>query len=207
MKNEIARSAILLAGGDSKRMGTNKALLRLGDNLLIDTVFKKLNRLFEEIIIVTDREEKLNHLPAIFTRDVFDEGEKNPLRGIHAGLTSSSSQCCFVIACDMPFFSLPLIRYMSSLAPEFDIVVPRVGGYFQPLFALYNKTALEAITASLQKKEYKIVDLYARLNVKEIDEDIVRSFDSCMLSFYNINTRDDYINAQKYIASGCTGIS
>jgi len=194
---KLSFSAVLLAGGDSKRMGTNKAFLVLEGRNLIDIVFEKLHSLFEEVIVVTDRTAEFAYLPARVTTDLVNGGEKNALRGIQAGLTLSRHASSFVVACDMPFLSLPLIRYMSRFAGEFDVVVPRCGPYYEPLFAFYSKTALEAINRQLERKKLKIFALYSRLSVKEIGEDIVKFFDPQMLSFYNINTREDFQTAKK----------
>jgi molybdopterin-guanine dinucleotide biosynthesis protein A len=190
-------SAVILAGGDSKRMGTNKAFLKLEGRNLIDIVFEKLNGLFKEVIVVTDRLEEFSYLPARVTTDLIDGCRKNALRGIQAGLTLSSHSACFVIACDMPFPALPLINYMSRFAEDFDVVVPRIGSYYEPLFAFYNKTALETINRHLENNKLKIFDLYSGLCVKDIGEDTVRLFDPQALSFYNINTREDYLKAKK----------
>ena len=187
-------SAVVLAGGDSKRMGTNKAFLRLEGNNLIDLVFNKVNSLFAETIVVTDRVEELAYLPAKLTKDLFTGVEKNALRGIHAGLTVSSYPASFVIACDMPLFSLSLISYMSKYATKYDVVVPRHGEHFQPLFAFYNKTTLNLILKRLKEKRLKISDLYRSLCIKEISEETVKIFDPHLFSFNNINTKDDYFN-------------
>jgi molybdopterin-guanine dinucleotide biosynthesis protein A len=199
---KLSFSAVLLAGGDSKRMGTNKAFLALEGRNLVDIVFEKLDSLFKEVIVVTDRLDEFAYLPARLTTDLVNEGDKNALRGIQAGLTLSSYSSSFVIACDMPFLALPLIHYMSRFAGEFDIVVPRVGHYYQPLFAFYNKTTLEVINRQLGDKKLKIVAFYSGLHLKEIGEDIVRFFDPHMLSFYNINTKEEFLMAKKFLTPG-----
>jgi molybdopterin-guanine dinucleotide biosynthesis protein A len=191
-------SAVLLAGGDSKRIGTNKAFLELKGKPLIDIIFWKLEKLFSEVIIVTECIEKLSYLPAKLTSDIYNEGEKNPLRGIHAGLSLSTAPSSFVVACDMPFISHPLIRYMSHFALNFDVVVPQYGTYYQPLFAFYNKTTLEAIVQALVNREYKVARIYAQLNVKKIHNNVIQFFDPCYLSFFNVNSKEDYLKAKEY---------
>jgi molybdopterin-guanine dinucleotide biosynthesis protein A len=195
-------SAILLAGGDSKRIGTNKAFLQLKGEPLIDIIFKKLEQLFSEVIIVSDCVGELSYLPAKVTSDIYTKGEKNPLRGIHAGLSLSSFPSCFVVACDMPFISHPLIRYMSRFALNFDVVVPQYGTYYQPLFAFYSKSTMEAIIQALIQQEYKVAKIYAQLNVKKIHDNVIRSFDPCFLSFFNVNNKEDYLKAKQYYSEG-----
>lgn len=194
---KLPLSAVILAGGDSKRMGTNKAFLRLEDSNLIDLVFNRVNSLFAETIVVSDRLEELAYLPAKLTKDLYTGVEKSALRGIHAGLTVSSYPASFVIGCDMPFFSLSLINYMSRFAIQYDVVVPRHGEHFQPLFAFYNKTTLDLILERLKENKLKISDLYRSLRIKDIVEDTIKEFDPHFFSFNNINTRDDYYKLKK----------
>jgi molybdopterin-guanine dinucleotide biosynthesis protein A len=194
---KLSFSAILLAGGDSKRMGMNKAFLKLGKERLIDIAFRKLDNLFSEVVIVADRWQELSYLPARFTGDLFKNGQKCALRGLHAGLSLSNSPSSFVMGCDMPFLSLSLIRYMSRFATDFDVVVPRLGEYHQPLFAFYKKSILGIITQRLEEKKLRLTGLYPYLNIKEIGEETVKHFDPQMLSFYNVNTQENYHRAKK----------
>ncbi len=196
-KPRLSFSAILLAGGDSKRMGKNKAFLKLGQDRLIDIAFRKLDNIFSETIIAADHWQKLDYLPAKFTADLIRVGEKSSLRGIHAGLTLSTNFSSFAIACDMPFLSPSLIRYMASFATDFDVVVPRLGEYYQPLFAFYSKSTLKFITKQLKEEKMKLTHFYPHVKVKEIKEEAIKRFDPQLLSFYNVNTKENYDMAQK----------
>ncbi|NMB34883.1 MAG: molybdenum cofactor guanylyltransferase [Firmicutes bacterium] len=196
-KSKLPFTAVLLAGGESKRMGMDKVFLKLGKERLIDLVFRKLNKLFAEVIIVTDRRRELSYLPANITEDLFGEGPKCALRGIHAGLSLATNASSFIVGCDMPFISPPLIRYMSRFALEFDVVVPYLGEHYQPLFAFYRKEILDNITWHLQEDKLKLTGIYPHLRVKCIEEKTIRSFDPLMLSFHNLNTKENYFQAQK----------
>ncbi len=199
-KTKIPLSAVILAGGDSKRMGESKAFLRLKGKSLIELVFNKLDDLFQEVIIVTDRFKDFYYLKgAKMTGDIISGEDKNALRGIHAGIFVSSYNSSFVVGCDMPFISTPLIKYMSNSASDYDVVTPRVQGHYQPLFTFYNKSALQIITPSLQERKYKIVALYPYFEKKVIPEETVRSYDPYLMSFHNINTREAYLEAIKWL--------
>ena len=200
MLSKIALSAVILAGGDSKRMGTNKAFLTLNSVCLIDYIFAQLDRLFKEVLIVTDRKNEFQHLNAKIVSDILNTGEKNALRGIHSGLFHASTDAAFFVACDMPFLSEPLICHMSTYAGTHDAVIPRVDGYYQPLFAFYNRRVLSIITRSLEQKSFKVTDLFCGLNIKEINEEIIINYDADMRSFFNINTRNDYEKAKQIFA-------
>ncbi len=196
-KSKLPFTAVLLAGGESKRMGKDKVFLKLGKERLIDLVFRKLDSLFSEVIIVSDRCQELSYLPAKFTGDLFGKGPKCALRGIHAGLSLATTSSSFITGCDMPFISLPLIRYMSRFAGEFEVVVPRLGEYYQPLFAFHNKSILDTITWHLEENKLKLTGIYPHLEIKCIEEKIIKRFDPLMLSFHNLNTKESLHHAQK----------
>ncbi|MEW5921955.1 MAG: molybdenum cofactor guanylyltransferase [Bacillota bacterium] len=195
----LSLSAAVLAGGESKRMGENKAFLKLGGKRLIEIIVEELHHLFAEVIVVSDNPQELVYLPARLAGDIYREGEKNALRGIHAALSAAFHPSCFVVACDMPFLSLGLIEHMAAFALEYDLVAPRLDGHYQPLFSFYNKMGLPAITVALEQKQYKISSLFRKLRVKEIGEDVVNIYDPKQLSFLNINTREVLRYAEAYL--------
>jgi len=193
LKRKLSLSAVLLAGGANKRMGTKKAFLKIGDETFIEIIHSKMEKLFSETIVVTDTPEEFAHLiNARLTTDIIQDGEKNALRGIHAGLSVASHPACFVIGCDMPFFSLSLVEYMSQFAEDYEAVVPLLDGFYQPLFAYYHKKSLEVIEQRLIEQRYKINDLISQFHTKAIEEQVVKDHDPLLLSFNNINSPEDY---------------
>lgn len=201
MEGALPFSAIILAGGDSKRMGTKKAFLKIGKRSLVEIVFYKLKQLFSEVIIVSDNDNfsKFDHLKgAVVTEDFFKEEEKSALRGIQAGLAASTNNSNFITACDTPFLSLPLIEYMSIFAHDYDVVVPSIEEYYQPLFAFYHSNLFNSVTAALREKRYKVSALYSGLKVKEIEKESIKFYDPSLSSFYNINTKEAYLKAIEY---------
>jgi len=98
--------AIILAGGDSSRFGFPKPLLELDGMPLIEIIVRRLSYLFEQVTVVTDRQDLFTSLPVKLTGDLLTGYEKSPLRGIHAGLSVSELPYQFVVACDMPFINL-----------------------------------------------------------------------------------------------------
>lgn len=186
------RGAVILAGGDSKRLGQPKALLDFCGHTLIKTMLEKLSTFFQEITVVTDRPDLYSDLPVSLIGDLIATRGKSPLRGIHAGLRSVDLPYQFFAACDMPFLNLDLIRYMHGFAPTYDAVVPRVGSYFQPLHAFYNRSCLPLIENQLREERFKITDFYQGLNIRYIDRAEIIRFDPKQESFININTWPDY---------------
>jgi molybdopterin-guanine dinucleotide biosynthesis protein A len=189
------RGAIILAGGDSKRLGQLKPLLSLGGMTVIERVVAGLNPLFNRITVVTDRPEVAAGLNVHCVDDLLTGFPKNPLRGIHAGLSASDLPFQFIKACDMPFFNPELVRYMALFAPHYDVVVPRAGDYYQPLHAFYSRSCLEPIRRQLENGGGKITAFYETVKVKFIGPEIIARYDPRQDSFFNINTHDDYLEA------------
>jgi len=193
--------AIILAGGDSKRMGRPKAFLDFNGRSLIRLMVDRLSTLFKEITVVTDRPELYNDLPVVLAGDILQHQGKSPLRGIHAGLSRNEHPYQFVVACDMPFLNLDLIRYMSRFAPGYDVVVPHLGKeYYQPLHAFYKRTCIGVIEKQVSQGRFKVNDLYRNLKVKFITPAEIARYDPGHDSFININTWEDYEQALELMA-------
>ncbi len=188
-----------MAGGDSSRLGRPKHFLKLDGLSLIEIMVGRLSLLFEEITVVTDRQEYFSDLPVKVTDDLLKGREKGPLRGIHAGLSVSHLPYQFVAACDMPFINLDLVRYMAAFAPHYDLVVPRIGSRYQPLHAYYRRSCIEPIREQIEQGECKVIDLYDKIKVRQIGYKEIVPFDPDQRSFFNVNTWTDYQEAQKLL--------
>lgn len=202
--NNAEKGAIILAGGDSKRLGQPKALLDFNGQSLIEKMVDLLKRSFHQITLVTDRPELYKGLPVKITGDLIVDQVKSPLRGIHAGLNASALPYQFVVACDMPYLNLELIDYMEGFASGQDAVVPRIGRYYQPLHAIYHRSCIAVIEKQIQLENYKITDFYAKIKVHFIDETEIKRFDPEQRSFININTWDDYRQALRQLGGAAS---
>jgi len=191
-------SAIVLAGGDSKRIGYPKAKLKLKGNTLIEIIVYQLQTRFNKIILVTNSPELFDGLPVNLVGDIYITTNKNSLRGIHAGLTASASKCNFVIGCDMPFANMELVSLLYGYAHDYQVVVPQLSGHFQPLFAFYQRSCLEEIEESLRNGDYKIANFYQKVKIKTLGEEQINKIDPHHISFFNINTIEDYQKAQEW---------
>ncbi len=199
VKNEH-HGAVILAGGDSKRLGQAKALLDFQGRTLIELMVTCLVEYFDQITVVTDKPDLYHHLPVKLTSDIIVNEKKSPLRGIHAGLSVSELPHQFFTACDMPFLNLELIDYMSGFALKYDAVVPCIGEYFQPLHAFYSRTCIDVIENQFMKGHFKVADFYEHIRVKYIGLDEILRFDPAQESFININRWSDYEYALKVFA-------
>ncbi|MGI9950931.1 molybdenum cofactor guanylyltransferase [Moorellaceae bacterium AZ2] len=180
---------IALAGGKSSRMGTNKALLPVGRDTMLGTVVSVLKSLFPETLVVTNEPELYLELGVKLVGDIFPA--MGPLGGIHAGLVASPFWYNFVVACDMPFLEPRLIAFMLEQAEGYDVVVPRLDGYLQPLHAVYSKGCLPAIEDCLGKGVTKIIAFYPAVRVRYIEAEILRRYGEPERIFFNINTPAD----------------
>ncbi len=193
--------AIILAGGDSKRLGRPKALLEFNGRSLIALMIDRLSVLFNELTVVTDRPELYSGLPVMLTGDILKQKGKSPLRGIHAGLSNNEHPYQFVVACDMPFLNLELIKYMARFAPAYDAVVPHVGGeYYQPLHAFYKRSCIDVIEQQVSQGRFKVNEFYRNLKVRFITTAEIARYDPGHNSFININTWEDYEQALELMA-------
>ena len=117
-------SIVVLAGGQSQRMGSNKALLRIDDReTLIERVVNNLKPLSDDIVLVSNAPELYADLPVRQTADLFPGA--GPLAGLHAGLQTARHPWSLVVACDMPLVDHRLVRFMILLTQGHDLVVPR----------------------------------------------------------------------------------
>ena len=191
--------AIILAGGDSSRLGYPKYLLEFNGVTLIEILIRRLGSLFDQITAVTDREELFDGLPVKLTGDLLTGYEKSPLRGIHAGLSVSGLPFQFVVACDMPFINLDLIRYMANFASQYDAVVPFTDNCFQPLHAFYHRSSLGSMENFIEQGQRKIIDYYDKIKMRTVGYSEIARFDPRQRSFFNVNTWADYRRAQRLL--------
>jgi len=191
-------SGVILAGGKSRRMGRDKSRLILGSETLIARAVRTLRALSDDIIIVTSTPESFSGLVARLTSDVIVGG--GALSGIHAGLAAARHEFALVVACDMPFLNLALLRHMVSLASGHDAVVPHWQGEFEPLHAIYSRQCTTVIEATLQRGDRRVVDIYAAIRVRYLEPEEIARFDPEGLSFFNINSPEDWERAQELAA-------
>ena len=186
-------SGVALAGGRSKRLGRNKAVEKIGDQSLIERVVDKLSQVTSETVVVVAEESKaadLNLPPWVRTAADLYPGTGS-LGGIFTGLSAAKGKYGVVVACDMPFLNVDLIRFMLDVASDYDAVVPRLQGRPEPLHAVYSKSCVGPIERCLQADQLKIAIFFEQINVAYLEEDDIEAFDPSHLSFFNVNTQED----------------
>ncbi|TDY61828.1 molybdopterin-guanine dinucleotide biosynthesis protein A [Aminivibrio pyruvatiphilus] len=196
-------TAIVLAGGYGRRMGGEKLFLEINSVPLVLKVLRKVSRFSGEVLLsVAPRQTPYvsGMLSGIISqyglRLVEDRQEgSGPLGGILEGLKQASLKWSFVCACDMPWISGAVVRTLWSCGEEdADIVVPRIGGYFEPLHAFYSRECIPAIERAVQSGERKITSFYDSLKVSPVDDEHFSHLPGYKKSFGNLNTRNDLLD-------------
>jgi len=186
-------TGIVLAGGESRRMGRDKAFLKLGGVPLIEHVLRVLRGVFSRIIIVTNAPAAYVSYDAVVVVDAIDK--RGPLTGIYSGLLHSTDEYNFVAACDMPFLNPDLITYMTGLVNGYEIVVPMIAGRVEPLHAIYSKKLLPIIEKRLQGDALQVQGIFGEARVRYVTETELDRYDPERRSFKNLNTLEEYKEA------------
>jgi len=183
-------TGLVLAGGESRRMGTDKAFLRVSGLPMVEHVIRTLRSVCEHVIVVTNSPEPYARYDVEVAGDAFNS--RGALVGLYSGLLRSRSDRSLVVACDMPFLNAGLLSHMAGLAGDYDVVLPRVGDLIEPLHAVYSRELLPVIEDHLRRDKRRIRDILAGLRVRYIREDEIDLFDPARRSFLNLNTRKEY---------------
>lgn len=189
-------ATIILAGGLSIRMGRDKSSLSFGDSNIIDILVSRFHKI-GPVIVVCRQEQNLEIEHAIIANDLFYG--KGPLGGLHAGLLASPDERNFVIACDMPFADPTIAQYLMDRLDEHDAVVPMVNQRPEPLHAMYRRSCLKQIQTNLNANALRIRELLEHIDTLYINEDDLRSIDTNLNSFTNINTPEEYAEICKRV--------
>ena len=188
-------TGIILAGGKSLRYGRNKALVEVDGTRLIERVISVMQSLFEDLIIITNTPREYDYLQLPMHQDVIKG--LGPLGGIYTGLETISSESGFFVACDMPFLQNDLIRHMVEIKGDFDAVVPKVDWKIEPLHAIYTRNCLPAIKRLIDAQGYQIIKFFDNVRVRWVKEEEIRSFDSELKSFLNVNSPEELTEANR----------
>lgn len=186
-------TGLILAGGTSRRMGRDKALLEVGGKPAIARVAERLARVCDPILVVTDRRDRY---PSLGLPVVVDQRPgSGAVGGLHAGLAAAPAPVCVAVACDMPFLSPKVLRVVTEAVAGVDAAVPLVDGWPQPLHAAYRRSLVPVLEVQLGRGPCSLRSLLASPDIR------VRWLRASQLppaasrSLFNMNTPADYRRA------------
>ncbi len=192
-------TGIILAGGESKRLNNvEKSNLLVGDKRIIERMMTVFEKLFSEIILVSNHPTTYLEWDAIVVKDIYTK--RSSLTGIHSGLFYTKTDHAFIAACDTPFLKMDLIKAIVQHVDScVDVVIPRTNVGIEPLCAVYSRRCFQSVQTALEQNNLKIRNLFNKLNVKEVPETVLRKMDPGLLSFFNINTPEDLEKANRIV--------
>ena len=190
------RAAFVLAGGQSTRMGADKAFVQLEGCTLLARALALAKSVTSDVRIVGSARKF-----AAFGEVVEDEfPQHGPLAGIHAALRASSSELNLMLAVDMPFVEVPFLEYLFQEAARHEsvmVTIPRAAGAWQTLCAIYRKPFADLAEQALRQGKNKIDPLFRETKIQILDEPALTKHNFSLNMFRNVNTPEELEEAAR----------
>jgi molybdopterin-guanine dinucleotide biosynthesis protein A len=191
-------SIAVQAGGRSSRMGQDKALISLGGKRLIEHVIDRLQDLSDDLFITTNQPQALEDLNLRLVPDQIPG--QGAIFGLQTALKAARYEHVLVVACDMPFIQRKLIEHLLSLVDHADVIIPELEGNLEPMLAVYRSTTcLAALERALEEHKQRMISFFPLVNVMPIKTELIKELDPDRLSFFNINTAEDVLRAERIL--------
>ena len=182
-------------------MGTNKALLEVGGSRMLGRTADLLRPLVDELFLVADDAAPYAGVGLPVIPDVHPGC--GAVGGIHAALQHAAHPLVLCVACDMPHIGRGVIELLlSSVRPGDDALIPRIGGWPEPLLAVYARSARPGFERAIGAGRLRVIDALDGLRVHFVEEPELRAVDSALRSFVNVNTPKDLAAARTFAARG-----
>ncbi len=191
-------AGVVLAGGKSKRMGTDKRHLSVHGKPLLDRVTSVLLELFPEVLLVLAKEDISRQDERIrMVTDLIPDCAA--VGGLYTGLYHSGCSRVFVVACDMPFINPAVIELFLQKIDAADIVVAQLVTGLQPLHGLYSKQCLPVLKDMIDARDLRLQNIAGKpgLAVHRVPETEITCVDPQLVSFLNLNSPADLEFANK----------
>jgi molybdopterin-guanine dinucleotide biosynthesis protein A len=191
-------SIVIQAGGNSQRMGSDKALMPFLSRPLIQRVMDRLSPIADEILVTTNSPDDYRFLGIPLFRDI--KPGRGALGGLYTALSSAACKAVAVVACDMPFTSAALFEAAGRLLvrEDADVVIPDSGDGLEPLHAVYRReTCLPAIESAIDADKWRLISWFPQVKVRILQPDEVKQYDPSGLAFWNLNTPEEFAKAEK----------
>jgi molybdopterin-guanine dinucleotide biosynthesis protein A len=191
-------SIVIQAGGESQRMGANKALLPFLGVPLIERVIERVQPIADELLITTNHPGGFEYLRLPLIPD--ETPGQGALMGLYSALRAVSLPYVAVIACDMPFVNPELVAYQFDclVNEDVDLVIPKTEQGYEPFHAVYRReTCLPAVSEALRSGKKRMISWYDQVRVRELTQTELRLFDPHGRAFLNVNTPDEFQDAEQ----------
>ncbi len=191
-------TGVLLAGGKSRRMGQDKRTLVLDGETLFNRALDVLVEIFPEVIVVLGLEDFPVHNDTVrVVNDLIPN--RAAAGGLYTGLFYATQQRVFVVACDMPYLNLDVIRFMASISSRFDITLAELAHGLQTMHAIYSKRCLSHLEQMVKSENLRVQNLLdeSSLEIRKVLESEILPYDNHLLSFMNVNSPADLELARK----------
>lgn len=202
----MQKSAVILAGGFSRRFGSDKGLVLFKNKPLVRHVIDKVSPIVDEILVVVSSEKQKNIFEAVVENSakfVIDkDGSQSPLVGAMTGFEKTKSQYSILLPCDAPLVSSKILKFLLDIRNNKHAVIPRwPTGYIEPLQAVYHTTsALTAATEALNDGYLNMRSMIKNLKkVRYISTIVLKQIDPELVTFFNVNTPDDLKKANSLL--------
>lgn len=192
-------AGVVLCGGQSLRMGRDKALIEMGGRPLVAVLSDRLASVADPVLVAPGRPGRYAGLPGPAVLEVADEEEDaGPLGGLVAALAASPHPLLAVVAVDLPFASVAVLRLLASRCQGHDVAVPVTGRGREPLHAVWSTAALPAARLALAEGRPGLLALLDRLRVRDVGEDEWRAADPESRFAWNLNSPEDLAQLPPY---------
>ena len=191
---------VILAGGLSTRYGSPKALATVGGSRIVDRAAAAVGAAAEPVVAIANERAIAQAIGLPARADV--HAGLGALGGIHSALRWAEEERragILVVACDMPFVAVPLLRRLVALAAAADVVAPESGGRrgIEPLCAFYATACLPAVEAAIARGDARVIAFHADVRVRTVPLDEVRAFGDPATLFLNVNTPEHRERAER----------
>ncbi len=187
----------ILTGGESRRMGRDKAAIEIDGLPLIKINISLFKSLFGDLFVVTKEKGRFGDIGC---REVVDRfGERGAMIGVLTALEEAKTDYVFVAACDMPFLNGEVINLIVADHEGFDVILPRICGKGDPLHALYSKKCLNEMLHFMEhegKSLNRFIESLSRDRVKVISEEEIKKIDPEAIALFNMNTPEELNRAK-----------
>lgn len=190
------------AGGQSSRMGEDKALKTFLGRPLIQRVIQRLTPIADEVIVTTNRPQDYSFLNVRLIPDL--KPGRGALGGLYTAIASASHPFVAVVACDMPFASVTFFEAATRLMFQegADVVIAKSEEGYEPIHAVYRReTCLPAIEAAINADQWKVIAWFPQVKVRVLTTDEIKEYDPSGLAFWNVNNPEEFAKAEKLATS------